>query len=110
MLEEMMGLVLPFRDSLVSGDIENCGKLLHQNWKLKKQLTLKIASSTIDEIYDAAISAGALGGKLLGAGGSGFMIFIVHPKFQKNVSAALNKLDRQHWRLENSGSTVIFNA
>lgn len=110
MLEEMVALVKPFRESLVNGDIINCGRLLHQNWLLKKQLASSISSHFIDEIYNAAMNAGAVGGKLLGAGGSGFMLFVVPPGSQAKVSHELRNLERQYWNFETLGSTVIHNS
>ncbi len=56
------------------------GRLLHEGWQIKRSLTQKITNANIDEIYEAGLSAGALGGKLLGAGGGGFMLFFVPPE------------------------------
>ena len=91
-----------------SSDITEFGKLLYESWLQKKSLTDKISTPEIDSIYEAAMSAGAMGGKLLGAGGGGFILFFVKPKFQERVAKRLNKLLRVKFRFENQGSQIIF--
>ena len=68
------------------------GELLHESWKLKRRLADGTSTTTIDRIYDDARRAGALGGKLLGAGGTGFMVFVVPPDRQPAVREALSHL------------------
>jgi D-glycero-alpha-D-manno-heptose-7-phosphate kinase len=72
--------------------IRDFGSLLHESWKLKKSLTDRISNPHIDEIYQAGLEAGAIGGKLLGAGGGGFMLFFVTPQGRKALINRLNKL------------------
>lgn len=72
--------------------IEDFGRLLHEGWKIKRSLTHKISTADIDEIYQAGLSAGALGGKLLGAGGGGFMVFFVSPEKRQALRAKLRHL------------------
>lgn len=84
------------------------GKLLAESWKLKRALTSKISNRTIDGIYEAAIAAGATGGKLLGAGGGGFMLFFAKPSNQKQVKNALRKLLYVPFKFENTGSQIIY--
>lgn len=72
--------------------IRDFGKLLHEAWQVKRTLTSKISNPMIDEIYEAGLGAGALGGKLLGAGGGGFMLFFVPPERREELRARLNKL------------------
>lgn len=72
--------------------IHEFGSLLHESWKLKKSLTSKISNQHIDEIYEAGREAGAIGGKLLGAGGGGFMLFFVPPHQRKALITRLHKL------------------
>lgn len=90
------------------GDILDFGKLLHEAWKLKKSLTDKISTPEIDNIYEVALSAGAVGGKLLGAGGGGFMIIFAPPEVQPRIKARLTGLLLVPFKFENNGSQVIF--
>ncbi len=83
------------------------GKLLHESWQLKRSLSSKIATSAIDEIYARAIGSGAVGGKLLGAGGGGFMLFFVPPEKQKAVREGLDGLLEVPFRFEYDGSKLI---
>lgn len=88
--------------------LELFGKLLHETWQLKRQLSKKIASTFIDEVYQTAQCAGAIGGKLLGAGGGGFMLFFVKPENKLKVCEALRKLLLVPFEFETSGSQIIF--
>src|SRR5271155_5072843 len=72
--------------------LDEFGKLLHQNWQIKRTLTQMISNSSIDEIYEAGISAGALGGKILGAGSGGFMLFFVPPDRKEALRRRLKNL------------------
>ena len=90
-----------------SDDIDDFGRLLHESWKIKRSLTNLITNGKIDQIYDAAIKAGALGGKLLGAGGGGFVLFYVPPACQARVKEKLRNLLLVPFRFENLGSQVI---
>jgi D-glycero-alpha-D-manno-heptose-7-phosphate kinase len=91
-----------------NGNLEDFGKLMHENWMIKKSLTKKISSLYIDWIYEAAIKAGATGGKILGAGGGGFILFFVKPQFQEAVSKSLQGLLQVPFKFENSGSQIIY--
>ena len=84
------------------------GKLLDESWKLKRTLSDKISSSYIDDLYSTAIHAGALGGKLLGAGGGGFVLFFVDPSKKEKVRHALKDLLEVPIKFENLGSQIIF--
>lgn len=86
------------------------GKLLHETWMIKRNLAPCITNSLIDEVYEAGMDAGAIGGKLLGAGGGGFILFFVEPGFQNNVKEKLHKLLRVPFRFENLGSQIIYYA
>ena len=90
--------------------IEDFGRLLHESWKLKRSLSSRISSETIDEIYDTAIKAGAMGGKLCGAGGGGFMLLFAPPRKQRLVRRALNKLLYVPFHFETLGSQIILYA
>jgi len=89
--------------------IQDFGKLLHETWMLKRSLTRLISNSEIDNIYNTAIRAGALGGKLCGAGGGGFILFFVPPEKQDNVKKSLNLL-HVPFHFENLGSQIIFHS
>ncbi len=90
-----------------TGDIRDFGRLLHESWLLKRGLTNKISNSTIDGIYQKARDAGAIAGKLLGAGGGGFILFFVDPDRQSSVKEALGLL-HVPIRFEHFGSQIIF--
>ena len=96
-----------FTSSSVS--LDEVGRLLHETWILKRSLTSRITSPFIDEVYEAARCAGALGGKLLGAGGGGFMLFYVRPEAQQRVKDALRTLLHVPFEFETLGSHVIYN-
>jgi D-glycero-alpha-D-manno-heptose-7-phosphate kinase len=83
------------------------GRLLHESWQLKRSLTQKISNANIDEIYEAGRSAGALGGKLLGAGGGGFMLFFVPPEKREALRMRLKKLLCVPFSFSNRGSHVV---
>ena len=89
-------------------DIADFGKLLHEGWQLKRSLSNKISSPYTDYLYETAIRAGATGGKLLGAGGGGFVLLFVKPELQPKVREALGDLLFVPFRFENSGSQIIF--
>ena len=108
-LMEMAGLVTEAEKILTSkAPLSEFGRLLDWTWKLKRGITDSISTSHIDALYDSALHAGALGGKLLGAGGGGFLLFYVEPEHQQRVREALNELMYVPFRFENRGSSVIF--
>ncbi len=84
------------------------GKLLDEAWQLKKQLSKYVSTPTIDTIYETAVKAGAIGGKLLGGGGGGFIIFLVEPEKQKAVKEVLNNLTYVPFKFESHGSEIIY--
>jgi D-glycero-alpha-D-manno-heptose-7-phosphate kinase len=89
--------------------IDELGRLLHESWMVKKTLSNKISNSKIDDIYDYGIKYGALGGKVLGAGGGGFILFYVPKKNHKLFESKLdNKLHRLKFDFENKGTEIIF--
>jgi len=89
-------------------EISEFGKLLNETWKLKRTLSSKISDPRINGIYEAACKNGALGGKLLGAGGGGFMIFFVKPEEQPRVKERLRNILQVPFQFENQGSQIIF--
>jgi len=91
-------------------DLKDFGRLLHESWKLKRSLTDKISTPEIDDIYNTAYRAGALGGKLLGAGGGGFMILFAEPDKQKMIENSLKDFLRVPFKFENFGSEIILHS
>jgi D-glycero-alpha-D-manno-heptose-7-phosphate kinase len=83
------------------------GQLLHESWQVKRTLTGNITNNNLDEIYEAGRSAGALGGKLLGAGGGGFMLFFVPPERRKELRMRLKNLLCVPFGFSNRGSHVV---
>lgn len=109
-LQEMCDLVDNAEKVLTDGEsnLDEFGRLLDYTWRLKKQTGTKISTNNIDELYDKGIKAGALGGKLLGAGGGGFLLFYVHPEKQEAVRKAMDGLMNIPFEFENSGTKVIY--
>ncbi len=89
-------------------DLRDFGKLLDQNWQLKKSLASNVTNNIIDKIYEVAKEAGALGGKILGAGNGGFIIFFVMPENRVKVKEKLKKLLYVPFKFEFGGSQVIY--
>lgn len=89
-------------------DLRGFGALLHEAWQVKRDLSVKVSSSYIDQIYTEALSAGAVGGKLIGAGGGGFMLFFVPPAARRKVRERLGRLLHVPFRFDRSGSQIIF--
>jgi D-glycero-alpha-D-manno-heptose-7-phosphate kinase len=90
-----------------SEPIEAFGELLHEAWLAKRSLSNVVTTPEIDEIYDAARDAGAIGGKLLGAGGGGFMLLFAKPEKQEAIRKRLEKLIHVPFSFEDSGSRVV---
>lgn len=84
------------------------GRLLHEGWRLKRSLAAAISTTGIDEIYEAAVQAGAIGGKILGAGGGGFMLLFVPPAQQASVRERLKSLLLVPFEFESAGSQIIY--
>jgi len=91
-------------------DLNLIGELLNDQWQIKKMLTKNISNHIIDHIYEVAISAGALGGKLLGAGAGGFMLFYVPPEKKQIVLEKLSNFLHVPFRFDNLGSQIIFHT
>lgn len=108
-LKEMYNLVDVAESVLEDkeGDLNEFGRLLDETWKLKRQTGGAITTESIDELYRKGIKAGALGGKLLGAGGGGFLLFYVQPEKRVNVINAMSDLLLVPFRFEDSGTSVI---
>ena len=95
---------------LKKSDIINFGKLLNESWKIKKSLGKEISNEHINEIYDTAINCGAYGGKILGAGGAGFIMFIIPESNKTTLKEKLKNCTEVPFEFENSGSKIILNS
>jgi len=109
-LKKMVDLVDDLRDVLFKGNIDDFGKVMHENWVLKQQLASKISNHDIDDIYNTGMKNGASGGKLLGAGGGGFMLFYCEKNKQEKLKKALKKYDTFDFHFEHDGSKIIYFA
>ena len=111
-LKEMLALVDEAQKVLVNdkSDLDDFGRLLDTTWRLKRQTGAKISTGSIDELYEKGIKAGALGGKLLGAGGGGFLVFYVQPEKRQAVLAAMHDLLHVPFEFENGGPQVLYYA
>ena len=108
-LKEMLSLVDDAERVLVDkkSDLDDFGRLLDHTWKLKRQTGSAVSTNSIDELYTKGIDAGALGGKLLGAGGGGFIVFYVRPEQQDSVRKAMRDLLYVPFKFEDGGTRVI---
>ncbi len=108
-LRNMQGMV-DESINILKSDAPICefGELLHETWMLKKSLSSEVSNSHVDELYDNARKAGAIGGKITGAGGGGFLLLFVPPSFQKKVRESLCSQLYVPFRFESSGSQIIF--
>ena len=103
MVDEAIGILLQDKR-----DILDFGKLLHESWQIKKSLSSKVSTPQIDDIYERALNAGAVGGKVLGAGGGGFILLFIPPEKRERVSAEFKDLIQVNVRLEQGGSKIIY--
>ncbi|MEP6890578.1 MAG: kinase, partial [Nitrospirota bacterium] len=87
--------------------IEEVGRLLHESWLCKRSLSDMVSTPEIDHLYEEAMRVGAVGGKILGAGGGGFLLLFVKPDLQQKVRERLKHLVHVPFRFENSGSRVV---
>ena len=108
-LKELLSLVNDAQTILEDkhSDMNDFGRLLDHTWKLKRDTGSKISNNEIDDLYQRGLKAGALGGKLLGAGGGGFLLFYVEKDKQQHVINELDELMHVPFELENEGSTII---
>lgn len=108
-LLEMLELVNEAEKVLTSNtNLNEFGLLLDYTWKLKRGITNKISNNSIDNLYETAIKAGATGGKLLGAGGGGFLLFYVEPDKRESVKKAMKDLLYVPFKFENDGTRTIY--
>ena len=108
-LSQLKDMAFVARHELENNNIDALGELLHQSWVLKKQLAGAITTSEIDEMYTSARQAGAIGGKITGAGGGGFLLLYCPFEKQNAVRATLHGLQELTFKIEMDGTKVIFN-
>lgn len=101
-LKQMADSVLVFRDKLMAGDFEGLGKMLHEGWLLKKTLASNVSNPVIDDLYIAGMDAGAWGGKVLGAGGGGCLLFLAPVDVKPAIREALKRVAEAHHLTESS--------
>ena len=107
-LVKMVGLAETLYQEICKNNVDSFGEILHENWMLKKSITNEVSSSQINDWYDKALKAGALGGKLLGAGGGGFLVFYVPLEYHESVKHVLSDLRCIDFKFEAKGSSIIF--
>lgn len=111
-LHAVRAMVEPMRRCLESGDLEKFGSLLHEGWEQKKKFAKGVSNERVDHLYAAARNAGAMGGKLAGAGGGGFMMLYCEEGRQEAVTAAMEAegLRRMDYTFDNGGARVLLNT
>lgn len=108
MLRKMRQQALDLRDALNEDNLDAFGELLHDGWQLKRQIASGVTNFKIDEWYDRARAQGAIGGKLLGAGGGGFLLFYAYPEHHEQIKAALPELVPQPFRFDPQGTRIVY--
>lgn len=108
-LEQMKQQAREVRRLIEAGDIDGLGGVLHRGWEAKRKLATGVSSGELDEIYERAVKAGALGGKISGAGGGGFFLLCVPSDKRQAVRQALANLREMPFRLERGGSRIVLN-
>lgn len=107
-MQKMVALAHDLREELQKNNLDSFGKILHENWELKKQMAGGISDPQIDEWYEAGRKNGAIGGKILGAGGGGFLIFYAPEEKHEQITRALPGLRPVKFEFEYQGSKIIF--
>ena len=107
-LHKMVQLSKDLKDELLRGNANSMGEILHAGWMYKKELANGITNPLIDELYETAINHGAKGGKLLGAGGGGFLLFYVEEQYRNKVRCALSNLKEIDFKFDNKGTNVVY--
>jgi len=105
---QLCELTRELKQHLEENDVDFIGEVLNRSWIIKKTLAKSITGSEIDCYYDKAIQAGANGGKLLGAGGGGFLLFYVMPEKQNEVRKALSNLKEMNFEIDNAGVSILY--
>jgi D-glycero-alpha-D-manno-heptose-7-phosphate kinase len=108
LMRRMVQLAFELKEQLESGSLEHFGEMLHENWRLKAQLTSGISDPQIDAWYGAGKACGAIGGKLLGAGNGGFLMFYAPAERHAGIAAAVPDLQPVKFRFDRTGAQIVF--
>lgn len=108
LMRRMVELAFEMKKELENGNLQSFGEILDENWRLKAQISAGISDSAIDTIYKAGIENGATGGKLLGAGNGGFMIFFAPKEKHASIASALSDLKQTRFAFDKNGSQIAF--
>jgi D-glycero-alpha-D-manno-heptose-7-phosphate kinase len=108
LMRRMVQLAFQLKSEIESGSLDAFGELLHENWRLKTQLAAGISDPQIDGWYNAGLTNGASGGKLLGAGNGGFLMFYAPPERHKHIRGALEALEQVNFGFDRNGSQIVF--
>lgn len=106
--KNMVNLAYQLRKCLENDQIDDFGRILHEGWMMKKSLTSGISTDLVDEVYERGMKAGALGGKLLGAGGAGFILFYCPKEHQEEFRMKMGKVNEMRFRFDDFGSKIIY--
>ena len=106
--KQMVKLAYDLRASLEQNNLDDFGRILHEGWLLKKSLTAGISNGIVDEMYNKGMAAGALGGKLLGAGGAGFILFYCPKDRQEAFREQMGDINEMPFHFDNFGSKIIY--
>ena len=106
--KQMVKLAYDLRASLEQNNLDDFGRILHEGWLLKKSLTAGISNGIVDEMYNKGMAAGALGGKLLGAGGAGFILFYCPKDRQESFREQMGDINEMPFHFDNFGSKIIY--
>jgi D-glycero-alpha-D-manno-heptose-7-phosphate kinase len=107
-LHKMVSLAKALKTELLHGNIDSIGEILHAGWMYKKELAASISNNDIDHMYDIGCANGASGGKLLGAGGGGFVLFYAKEENHDRLRAAMHDYDEVNFKFDNTGTQVIY--
>lgn len=107
--KKLSDLALKFKYELENGDLDNLGKILNENWNIKRKLDSSVSSDEIDHLYSTALKHGATGGKILGAGGGGYFLFFAKKEHHKILEKKLKPMQKIDFDFYNKGSELIFN-
>ena len=108
LMQRMVQLAFTLKKELESGQLESVGPILHENWCLKRQMAGAVSDPSIDDWYETALANGARGGKLLGAGSGGFLMFLAPPELHMRISRTLPDLKPVRFRFDRTGAQIVF--